>query len=104
MKNFITEETKNELWRLTRRYEKYGVSYGMLKKLVLDAPQEITEDMAIIGIRMMLGETYNETEYFSMSDVCKVTGATPEELETQMKELDIKPLQVTSTIPGLFQQ
>ncbi|MDE7389368.1 MAG: hypothetical protein K2M82_00255 [Lachnospiraceae bacterium] len=72
MKNFITEETRKELRRLTRRYEKYGVSYRMLKKLVLNAPQEISEDMAIIGIRMMLGETYNETKYFSMSDVCKV--------------------------------
>ena len=102
MKEFITEQAQETLRRLTNRYSKYGATYGMLEKLVRESPEEITEDMAVIGVRMMLGEYYNETEYFSLSDVCKVTGATPEELEAQMQELGITPLQVASTIPGLW--
>ena len=102
MKNFITAAAKAELQRLAKRYKKYGVSYDSLLKLVSEAPEGITEDMAVIGVRMALGEEYNEPEYFSLSDVCKVTGMTPTEVEAQMQELGITPLQVTSIIPGLF--
>lgn len=98
----MTQKTLNELQRITKRYSKYGVVLPDLIKLVDEAPAEITENAAITGIRMMLGEYYNETEYFTIDDIAECTGETPEEIERQMKELNIDPLYITSTIPGLF--
>lgn len=51
---------------------------------------------------MMLGETYGEHDYFTIDDICEVTGETPDEVAALMKKMHIEGARTPRTpIQGL---
>ena len=83
-------ETLEELKALASRYAKYGVTVDELIPIVNNRPDEVSERAAVIGVRMVLGETYGEHDYFTIDDICEVTGETPNEVSARMKKMHIE--------------
>lgn len=83
-------ETLEELKEVATRYAKYGVTVDDLIHLLNDRPDEISERAAVLGIRMTLSKNYGENEYFTIDDVCEITGETPDEVVTRMKKIHIQ--------------
>lgn len=103
-------ETKKQLKRIAKNYSKYGVTLEECIEVYESGIRAgISEESAVIGLRLGLSKVYNVHEYFTSEDVATVTGATVEEVnkhiednkEELMKNGGI--IQLSSPIPGLFQ-
>lgn len=76
----LSDKSIDALEDLTKRYQKYGITFEELRELVLSRPNEISEAMAIVGIKFALSEEYGTCEWESFDTACEILDLTPEEL------------------------
>lgn len=91
-------ETWKALYALQKKYSKHGVSLSELVSFMKCAPPNVSERAAVLGIRLVLGKSFNVTEYFTVEDVAEITGETPSEIKDRMKAMGINPTKVTSSL------
>lgn len=84
----LSEKSIDALEDLTKRYQKYGITFEELRELVLSRPNEISEAMAIVGIKFALSEEYGTCEWESFDTACEILGMTPDELQKKLQEID----------------
>lgn len=78
---------KSELSDICRRYSKYGVTIGECIPLIQSGIERgLTPAAALIGLRLELANVFGKHEYFTAADVSEITGKTPGQLESYIKE------------------
>lgn len=79
---------QSELERIAQRYRPYGVSFERLLALMADAKAHgLPYDGAVNWIRFVLGEEFEEDEYFSPEQIAAMTGDTPEQIAARIEPL-----------------
>lgn len=102
-------ETKKKLEEIAQRYSKYGVTpIDCMSIYNSGVEMGISEESAVIGLRLALSNRFNEHEYFTSADVAAVTGETVEEVNQRIEENKDELMkngsivEVSSPIPDLF--
>ena len=105
----MKQETRKKLEDVAGRYAKYGVTLTDCINIYNSGlANQISEESAVIGLRLALSKHFNEHEYFTSSDVAAVTGETVEELNQRIEENKEELMnngsvvEVSSPIPDLF--
>ena len=89
----VDEEIKS----IAARYADCGIDEQIIRAIMDDGetPSELDDRAKLIGIRMCLGNEFNRQEYFSIDDLCHVTGETPEDAMKMMQEAGVSPISIT---------
>lgn len=96
MNNIMTaKEIETETRLIAKRYAKYGVSYELVKELVLSGINSgFSARASLAGVRLGLGTEYGEHEYFSQQEVAESLGVSEadvmqiiQENETELCEM-----------------
>lgn len=105
----MTAETRKQLEGIYKRYQEHGVTLQEVIGVYNSAIEyEVPPQQAIIGVRLVLANTYGEHELFTVEDVAAITGETPEEVTQRIEDSKEELLQsgaimeVSSPLPGLF--
>ena len=103
-------ETKKQLIRIAKNYSEYGVTLAQCIEVYNSGIRAgLTEESAVIGLRLGLSKVYNVREYFTSEDVAAITGETVEQINKHIEDNKEELMQngsiieVSSTLPGLFQ-
>lgn len=103
-------ETKKQLKRIAKNYSEYGVTLAQCIEVYNSGIRAgLTEESAVIGLRLGLSKVYNVHEYFTNEDVAAITGETVEQVNKRIEDNKEELMQnggiieVSSTLPGLFQ-
>ncbi len=88
------KETDREIKLLAERYEDCGITEEIIRNL-MDKKADLDDRAKLIGIRLGLGHEFHREELFSVDDLCHVTGETPEEALTRMREAGVSPITVS---------
>lgn len=103
-------ETKKQLKKIAENYSKYGVTLAQCIEVYNSGIKAgLTEESAVIGLRLGLSKVYNVREYFTSEDVAVITGETVEEVNKHIEDNKDELMQsgciveVSSSLPGLFQ-
>jgi len=91
----MEKETWRSLHDLQKKYSKYGVTLTELIGLMKSAPPDVSERAALLGIRLMLGKTFNVTEFFTVDDVSEITGESTNEVKERIKTMGIDYTKIT---------
>ncbi|NLU24437.1 MAG: hypothetical protein GXW99_06955 [Clostridiales bacterium] len=92
----MNKSTKTQIKALAARYADCGIDEQTIVAMMNDnAPPELDDRARLIGVRMCLGKAFNKQEYFSVSDVCHVTGESEAEVLLRMKEAGVAPVTVS---------
>jgi hypothetical protein len=71
---------------LLSTYSKYGITRGFLEENIESGLKEgLSYETIYTGLRMAMGDCYNEKEYFTLADMEEALGTTEEEI---IKEID----------------
>ncbi len=105
----MKNETRKKLEEIAQRYAKYGVTLIECMSIYNSGVEfGISEESAVIGLRLALANKFNEHEYFTSEDVAAVTGETVEEINQRIEENKEELMnngsivEVSSPIPDLF--
>lgn len=105
----MKQETRKKLEDVAERYAKYGVTLTDCINIYNSGlANQISEESAVIGLRLALSQHFNEHEYFTSADVAAVTGETVEEVNQRIEENREELMEngsiveVSSPIPDLF--
>ncbi len=105
----MKDETRKKLEEIAKKYGKYGVTpMQCIKIFDSGIKRGISEESAVIGLRLALSAEFNEHEYFTLEDVAAVTGESVEEVKERIKENEEELMkngsiiEVSSPLPGLF--
>ncbi len=103
-------ETRKKLEEIAQRYAKYGVTLKDCINIYNSGLEnEISEESAVIGLRLALSSHFNEHEYFTSEDVAVVTGETVEQVNQRIEDNKDELMkngsivEVSSPLPGLFE-
>ena len=103
-------KTKKQLKRIAKNYSEYGVTLAQCIEIYNSGIRAgLTEESAVIGLRLGLSKVYNVREYFTSEDVAAVTGETVEQVNKCIEDNKDELMQndciveVSSPLPGLFQ-
>lgn len=78
----MTEEA-----RLAKKYRRFGVTESRIKEMALSGVKEgFSYKVALTGVRMALGEAFNQPEYFTVEETAEALGVTVEEVNAKIKE------------------
>ncbi|MDE5619602.1 MAG: hypothetical protein K2O29_04170 [Ruminococcus sp.] len=105
----MKDETRKKLEEIAQRYSKYGVTLMECISIYNSGVEfGISEESAVIGLRLALSNKFNEHEYFTSADVATITGETVEEVNQRIEENKEELMnngsvvEVSSPIPDLF--
>ena len=86
-----------EIRSLATRYADCGIDEQIIRAIMYDGEtlSGLDERAKLIGVRMCLGNEFHRQEYFSVDDLCHVTGETPEEAMKRMQEAGVSPISIT---------
>ena len=85
----------NELVKIAERYH---LPPEIIEEMMQSGGEEfacLDQKARLIGVRMILGNLFGKEEYFSLEDVCHVTGESKEDVLDLMKESGISPAKVS---------
>ena len=85
------KETDREIKPLAERYEDCGITEEIIRNL-MEKKADLDDRAKLTGIRLGLGHEFHREELFSVDDLCHVTGETPEEALTRMREAGVSPI------------
>lgn len=88
------KETDHEIKLLAERYADCGITEESIREL-MDQDADLDDRAKLIGIRLGLGHEFHREELFSVDDLCHVTGETPDEALTRMREAGVSPITVS---------
>ena len=88
------KETDREIKLLAERYADCGITEQVIRKM-MDSESSLDDRAKLIGIRLGLGHEFHREEFFSVDDMCHVTGETPDEVLTRMREIGVAPITVS---------
>lgn len=105
----MKNETRKKLEEVAGRYAKYGVTLTDCINIYNSGiARQISEESAVIGLRLALSHHFSEHEYFTSEDVAVVTGESVEQVNQRIEENKDELMknghivEVSSSIPGLF--
>lgn len=105
----MKKETGKKLEEIAERYAKYGITLTDCINIYNSGLERgISEESAVIGLRLGLSHNFHEHEYFTSEDVAVITGETVEQvnqrIEDNKEELmnNGSIVEVSSPLPGLF--
>lgn len=105
----MKDTTRKKLEEVAERYAKYGVTLTDCINIYNGGLVcGISEESAVIGLRLGLSKRFNEHEYFTSEDVAVITGETVEEVNQRIEDNKEELLnngsivEVSSPLPGLF--
>lgn len=106
----MKKEIKQKLKKIAKRYAKHGVTFGECAEIYNSGiANGISEDAAVVGLRLGLARTFGVNEYFTSEDVAAITGETVEQVEKRIEDnkeelmSNGSIIEVSSPLPGLFQ-
>lgn len=76
----LSKKSIDILEELAHRYAKFGVTFSMLRDMLVSRPEEVSEELGIVGIKFALSEEYGICEWESFDTACAILDITPEEL------------------------
>ena len=85
----------NELIKIAERYH---LPPELIEEMMQSGGEEfacLDQRARLIGVRMILGSLFGKEEFFSLDDVCHVTGECEEPVLGLMKELGIDPVRIS---------
>ena len=93
----MSESINEQIQALALRYSDCGIDESIIREMMDDhgKPSGLDERAKLIGVRMCLGNEFHRQEYFSVDDLCHVTGETPEEAMKRMQEAGVSPISIT---------
>ena len=86
----MRNETRKKIETIVQRYARHGITMEQLEKLIESRPDEITEEMAVDGIRLALGHEYGEREYFDIHAVAGMLGTSEDEALSMAQDAGCK--------------
>ncbi len=105
----MKNETRKKLEEIAGRYAKHGVTLIECISIYNSGVEMgISEESAVIGLRLALANKFNEHEYFTSEDVAAVTGESVEQVNQRIEEnreelmKNGSIVEVSSPLPGLF--
>lgn len=105
----MKKETRKKLEDVAKKYAKYGVTLTDCINIYNSGlANQISEESAVIGLRLGLSHHFNEHEYFTSEDVAIITGETVEQVNQRIEENKEELMkngsivEVSSPLPGLF--
>ena len=104
----MKKETRKKLMKIAKEYSEYGVTFDECVMVCNSGiSRGISEEAAVIGLRLGLSNVYNVREYFTSEDVATITGETVEQvnkcIEDNKEELMQNGHIVEVSSPFLFQ-
>ncbi len=106
----MKKETRKKIEEIAKRYAKHGVTLtDCINVYNSGLANQISEESAVIGLRLALSHHFNEHEYFTSEDVAVITGETVEEVNQRIEDNKEELMQngsiveVSSPLPGLFE-
>lgn len=81
MKSYTEEQ------RIAARYKQFGVTEQLIKDIVADGLElGLSRKVALVGVRLALGDKFNQEEYFTAEDIAEATGQTIEEVDVLIEQ------------------
>ena len=73
--------------RLAKKYEKFGISFRNITRVVNSLVAEgLSHKAAIVTVRMELGNHFNVPEYFTADEIAEITGSTTDQVIEYVNE------------------
>lgn len=93
----MNQSIKKQIKELAARYADCGIDESIIMTMMCDGhkPSGLDDRAKLLGVRMCLGNEFNRQEYFSVDDLCHVTGESEEEVLLRMKEAGVAPVTVS---------
>lgn len=80
-------EQRERIQEICDRYAAHEVTMGHCEFIVASGLRHGFDfEQALLGLRLGLSHEYDTREYFTVSDISRITGETPEEIESYMRE------------------
>ncbi len=105
----MKDEIRKKIEDVAKRYSKYGVTLAECINIYNSGlANQISEESAVIGLRLALSHNFHEHEYFTSEDIAVVTGETVEQVNQRIEEnkeelmKNGSIIEVSSPLNGLF--
>lgn len=86
-KPLFNGEQHERIKEVCGRYAAYGVTIGQCEFIVASGLRHGFDfGQALLGLRLGLSHEYGTHEYFTVTDISSMTGETPEQVESYMRE------------------
>ena len=86
-KQLFSGEQCERIQEICDRYVAHGVTMGQCEFIVASGLRHGFDfEQALLGLRMGLSHEYHTHEYFTVTDISRITGERPEEIESYVRE------------------